>query len=202
MGLEADCRAEWAAQAGEGRAQLEADALRFKGPFRFSIPLRDVKKVVARNGTLTVTFGQDKAVLHLGVQAGRRADRMLHPSGVLDKLEVKADMAVAVVGAADETLLESIRSRTSQVQIGRPRASSEMILLFAAGPGDLARLEALRDTIVPAGSIWTIWPKGRATLKEDHVRAAARAVGLVDVKVCSVSDRLSGLKLMIPRAGR
>jgi hypothetical protein len=202
MGLEADCRAEWAAQAGEGRAQLETDALRFKGTFRLSIPLRDVKRALARNGALTVTFGRDKAVFHLGTQAERWADKILHPPGVLEKLGVKPEMNVAVVGPADDALLESMRARTSRLQIGRPRAGSEMIFLFATAPGDLARLKALRDKIAPDGSIWTVWPKGRPALKEDHVRAVARDVGLVDVKVCSLSERLSGLKLMILRARR
>jgi hypothetical protein len=202
VGLEAECKAEWAAQAGDGRAQLETDAFRFRGAFSLSIPLRDVKKAVARNGTLTITFGRDKAVFHLGAQAERWADKILHPPGVLEKLGLKPGMNVGVVGPADDALLESMRARTSRLQVGRPRAGSEMIFLFAAAAGDLSRLKALRDKITPDGSIWAIWPKGRPELKEDHVRAVARGVGLVDVKVCSVSERLSGLKLMIPRAQR
>ena len=47
--------------------------------------------------------------------------------------------------------------------------------------------------------IWAVWPKGRKKLREDDVRGYALAQGLVDVKVVSFSETLSGLKLMIPR---
>jgi hypothetical protein len=40
------------------------------------------------------------------------------------------------------------------------------------------------------------------TLREDDVRTAGPSAGLVDVKVVSFSDTLSGLKMMIPRALR
>jgi hypothetical protein len=47
-----------------------------------------------------------------------------------------------------------------------------------------------------------LWPKGRKELREDDVRAAAKAQGLVDVKVMSFSATLSALKLVIPVALR
>jgi hypothetical protein len=67
---------------------------------------------------------------------------------------------------------------------------------------DLARLATAEKTIARDGAIWVLWPKARAELKEDHVRAAALKVGLVDVKVASFSDTLSALKLVIPVARR
>jgi len=60
----------------------------------------------------------------------------------------------------------------------------------------------LRAAIKPAGAIWVIWPKGRKAFREDDVRAAGPGAGLVDVKVVSVSDALSGLKMVIPLAQR
>jgi hypothetical protein len=202
MGLEASCDVEWAGESGHGRAKLESDALRFNGPFRMSIPLGDIQKVVARDGMLEITAGRERAVFHLGAVAERWADKILNPPSVLYKLGVKPGMAVGVVGLADESLLEQLRARTERVSVGRPRKDSDIIFLFAVSVTDLARLAGLRERIVAGGAVWTIWPKGRAELKEDHVRDAARAAGLVDVKVASVSDRLSALKLMIPRAQR
>jgi hypothetical protein len=214
MGLEAECRVEWASEDGHGRAQLETDALRFKGAFRLSIPIRKINNVVARGGTLEVTFGRERAVFHLGNAATRWAERILHPPSLLDKLGVKADMSVAVVGRdvdaaggasprrAHHAWLAELGTRTNRIATGRPRADTEMAFLFALSPSDLSRLKTLRAAIRSDGAIWVIWPKGRPELKEDHVRDAARAIGLVDVKVASVSEQLSGLKLMIPRALR
>ena len=46
--------------------------------------------------------------------------------------------------------------------------------------------------------IWVVWAKGRKEFREDDVRAYGPTAGLVDVKVMSFSDVLSGLKLVIP----
>jgi hypothetical protein len=202
MGLTADCHAEWGTHRGRGRAQLETDALRFKGEFTLSIPLRDIRGVTARDGRLEVRFSRTAAVFDLGPQAERWREKILHPPSVLDKLGIKPGLRVSVVGRADEALVADVRARTPEVTVGRARAQSEVVLLFAAKTADLARLARLREAIVPAGAVWVLWPKGRPELKEDHVREAARGVDLVDVKVASVSATLSGLKLMIPRASR
>ena len=47
-----------------------------------------------------------------------------------------------------------------------------------------------------------LWPKGQKHITEDMIRAAAIAHGLVDIKVVAFSERLSGLKLVIPVARR
>jgi hypothetical protein len=55
--------------------------------------------------------------------------------------------------------------------------------------------------LAPAGMLWISWPKkssGVATdLDEDEVRRIGLGAGLVDVKVCAVSDVWSGLKFVI-----
>jgi len=54
--------------------------------------------------------------------------------------------------------------------------------------------------LVPAGILWVSWPKkssGVATdLDENVVREIGLAAGLVDVKVCAVTDVWSGLKFV------
>jgi hypothetical protein len=69
-----------------------------------------------------------------------------------------------------------------------------------------AALPGFRAAIQPAGAIWISWPKrasGAPTdITEDVVRAEALDIGLVDVKVCAVTEVWSGLKLVIPIAQR
>jgi hypothetical protein len=54
--------------------------------------------------------------------------------------------------------------------------------------------------------IWVSWYKkssGIATdLNEDLIRGYALKNGLVDVKVCAVSEQWSGLKLVVPLKNR
>jgi hypothetical protein len=56
------------------------------------------------------------------------------------------------------------------------------------------------------GTIWVSWYKKAAKLpteiSEDTVREAAFPLGLVDVKVCAVDEKWSGLKLVIRKENR
>ncbi len=58
----------------------------------------------------------------------------------------------------------------------------------------------------PAISIWVSWYKkssGYATdLTETDIRKYALQNGLIDIKVCAVSEQWSGLKLVVPLAKR
>jgi hypothetical protein len=64
-----------------------------------------------------------------------------------------------------------------------------------------AKLEALRIAIKPDAAIWVSWPKKASKvptdITEDTIREIALPLGLVDIKVCAVSDIWSGLKLVI-----
>jgi hypothetical protein len=54
--------------------------------------------------------------------------------------------------------------------------------------------------LAPAGMLWVSWPKkssGVASdLDENIVRETGLAAGLVDVKVCAVTETWSGLKFV------
>jgi hypothetical protein len=125
-----------------------------------------------------------------------------YPRPLLEKLGVKPGARVALVGLREEDLPESLRSRTDDLSLGRAKAASDLVLAGFESRDQIGRLAALRERIKPGGAIWAIWPKGRRELREDDFRAAGPGLGLVDVKVVSVSERLSGLKLVIPVALR
>lgn len=69
-----------------------------------------------------------------------------------------------------------------------------------------ARLAVFLDAMPRAGVIWVSYPKAASgvpsTVSADVVRAAAGPLGLVDVKVCSVSDAWTALKLVVPKEDR
>ena len=77
----------------------------------------------------------------------------------------------------------------------------DMILLFADRAAMLERtLARAAAALTQAGMLWIAWPKrasGVATdLTEDRVRALGLAAGLVDVKVCAITEVWSGLKFV------
>src|SRR5262249_38703204 len=83
----------------------------------------------------------------------------------------------------------------------------EMIQLFATErPGLQKRLPVLLKKSRQDGMIWVSWPKKSARvptdITEETIREAALPLGLVDTKVCAVSDVWSGLRLVIRKEKR
>jgi hypothetical protein len=121
----------------------------------------------------------------------------------LDKLGVRPGARVAIVGLPDEDVRAELATRTHDLTIGDPLAGTDIVLLAADSPAELAALGSLRGAIAPSGAIWVVSRKGRAaTLRDVDVIAAARATGLVDNKVVSFSATHTALRLVIPVALR
>jgi hypothetical protein len=128
------------------------------------------------------------------------------------KLGFKPGMRVAFVGLPREldwlVMMEAFGS-VERVETACEVAGQglDLVHVFHTAAARLkAALPALRAAIQPAGMIWISWPK-RASgvptdITEDVVRAFALDIGLVDVKVCAVTEVWSGLKLVIPVAQR
>jgi hypothetical protein len=68
------------------------------------------------------------------------------------------------------------------------------------------QFERVTNTLAPAGMLWVSWPKKSSgvagDLTEDEVRRIGLQSGLVDVKVCAVSEIWSGLKFVYRLADR
>ena len=67
---------------------------------------------------------------------------------------------------------------------------------------DLKLLVSTKKKMRDTAALWVAWPKGKKELTEDHIRSAALACGLVDVKVARFSDVRSALKLVVPLKDR
>jgi hypothetical protein len=73
---------------------------------------------------------------------------------------------------------------------------AEVTLCFATDPAELqAQLTELRS-LAAKTKLWFCWKKGKGTaggVSERLVRETGLALGLVDYKICSISDVWSGL---------
>ena len=203
MGAESNCTVHFDGQRSRGKAQLETDRLIFRGTFRLDIPRQSITKLDADGGTLRVTFPAGTAEFELGPTASRWAEKIRHPPSLLDKLGVKPDMRVAVLGVDDASFLEQLARRTTDIASRAPRKDTEIIVFGARAVTDLTRLVELRDHLTPAGAIWVVHTKGKgAAFKDVDVFAAARKAGLVDVKVASFSATHTAEKLVVPLENR
>lgn len=81
------------------------------------------------------------------------------------------------------------------------KANCDFAMAFVKSRADLENeFERVARSLTPAGMFWVSWPKkssGVATdLDENVVRQIGLAAGLVDVKVCAVTEIWSGLKFV------
>lgn len=118
-----------------------------------------------------------------------------------DKLGIKTGSRVYGVDVPPDvrSVLAPALGRCEEVT-GRAR-QVDLILAFETREDRLALLAGkATKSLTMDGSLWACWPKrssGVATeLSENVVRRIGLETGLVDVKVCAVTDTWSGLKFV------
>jgi hypothetical protein len=123
------------------------------------------------------------------------------------KLGIKDDFRAVLLHVPDDLKTE-LRDAFGKCRIPHiANKDLDFIFLFAKSRAGLEReLLPAAKALAPAGMLWISWPKkssGVATdLTEDVIRRAGLDAGLVDVKVCAVTDVWSGLKFVIPVRNR
>lgn len=87
-----------------------------------------------------------------------------------------------------------------------PAGRFDVILLFCPRETDIDLFADLVPRIRWDGGIWACWPKARSPLhvdlKESRVRRTGLATGLVDNKICAVTEDWSGLRFVVRKQDR
>jgi len=114
-------------------------------------------------------------------------------------LHVPDDVRSSLSSAFDKCRIQGNSIKASKNQ----NKDLDFIFFFAKSRAGLdLELLAAAKALAPAGMLWISWPKkssGVATdLTGDVVRQSGLDAGLVDIKVCAVTDVWSGLKFVIP----
>ena len=118
------------------------------------------------------------------------------------KLSIKEGSKVYVLDAPDnyQTLLEPL---PAEVQfVSKLTDSTQIVHVFVDQKTVLEKaLKNLRQKMPVDSMIWVSWPKKASKVPtdvtEDVIREIALPLGLVDIKVCAVSEVWSGLKLVL-----
>jgi len=121
------------------------------------------------------------------------------------KLGIKPGHAVALLNEPDgfRDWLETHEARLRK-SVGR---NPDIVVAFTTRRRILERrIDAGSEAIFPDGALWVAWPKKASKvptdITEDVVRELALPLGLVDNKVCAISDVWSGLRLVWRRTER
>ncbi len=123
------------------------------------------------------------------------------------KLGIKNDFRAALLHVPNDVMTE-LRDALAKCRIQHiTNQDLDFIFLFAKSRAGLElELVPAAKALAPAGMLWISWPKkasGVATdLTENVIRQSGLDAGLVDVKVCAVTDVWSGLKFVVPVKNR
>jgi hypothetical protein len=123
------------------------------------------------------------------------------------KLSLKHGMRVWWDGIPESVRAEISAEGLQLRLLAEPQAPIDAAHIFVASRRELeAQLHLLMPLLAPAGFIWVSWPKKASKVStditEDTIRDVCLPMHLVDVKVCSVDDIWSGLKLVIRKEHR
>jgi hypothetical protein len=123
------------------------------------------------------------------------------------KLGIKNDFRSALLHVPND-VKASLREALAKCH-PRPISTGDLdfIFLFAKSRAALeVELLSAAKALAPAGMLWISWPKKSSGVATDLtggvVRQRGLDAGLVDVKVCAVTDVWSGLKFVIPVKNR
>jgi len=202
MGYEVECTLSLDGRVSKGRAALEQQEIVFRGPVRLKIPLRAITSATSSDGSLEVRFANSTARFGLGPAAAKWAARITNPPSRLDKLGVKAGLAVVVIDIHDDRFLKEMIRKSATVLTDARRGDADLVFFGAESRTALQKLAVYTPLIKSNGAFWVIRPKGKTIITESDVMAAGKKAGLVDVKVVSFSETHTAEKFVIPVAKR
>jgi hypothetical protein len=119
------------------------------------------------------------------------------------KLGIKDDFRAVLLHVPDD-VKSALRSELAKCRILKIGDKNlDFIFLFVKSRAALAAdLLPAAAALAPTGMLWISWPKKSSKvptdITEDVIRLSGLDAGLVDIKVCAVSDVWSGLKFVIP----
>ncbi len=201
MGNEANCVARFGKQKARGKALLETSELIFRsedGAMRLKFTFAEIKSAAAADGELRLEVPEGAAVFELGANAAKWCEKILHPKTRLEKLGIKPNAAVSLIGNLDSDFLAELRSQTKTVSNGKAAPDTEWIFFTADSAKDLSQVGKLARSLKGAAALWIVYPKGQKQITENDVLAAGRKSGLKDVKVVGFSPTHTALKFVIP----
>jgi hypothetical protein len=116
------------------------------------------------------------------------------------KLGIKAGFCVQLVRAPEDVRAE-LAADLAGCTVLKNGDVLDFAMIFTKSRTELTNeFSRVAKTLAPAGMLWIGWPKkssGVASdLDENIVRGIGLGAGLVDVKVCAVTEIWSGLKFV------
>ncbi len=116
------------------------------------------------------------------------------------KLGIKVGFRALLANAPADVRAE-LREALAGCELVKQGQALDFVMMFTKSRVELAKtFPPMSKLLAPAGMLWVSWPKkssGVVTdVDENVVRGIGLDAGLVDVKVCAVTEVWSGLKFV------
>jgi hypothetical protein len=117
------------------------------------------------------------------------------------KLGIRDGLRVSLIGIPADVRADLQTALAGCSMVKDSKGPIDFVMLFAKSQTELkTKFARSAEQLAPAGMLWVSWPK-RASgvptdMNEDDVRRIGLEGGLVDVKVCAVSEVWAGLKFV------
>ena len=117
------------------------------------------------------------------------------------KLGIKPGFRVCLVDAPSEARADLKTALAACELMPDAKSPIDFVMVFTKSSAHLNKeFKRTAKLLAPAGIMWASWPKKSSgvpsDLDENIVREIGLAAGLVDVKVCAVTEVWSGLKFV------
>jgi hypothetical protein len=193
MGIETTCRV-----SAELKVLLETDEIIVRG----RIPFSAITSAKAEGGRLVLRTSSGDIELDVGSSAERWVEKIKSPKSLIDKLGVKHDANVSVLGVDDAEFLEALTARTEAVTRGRVNDASAIVFLGVEREKDLARIATVAAKLPAKAALWVIHPKGKDGVADTAIFSAAKQAGLSYTKVARFSATHTAERLNRPGTAR
>lgn len=190
MGREATCLCQSGETSAQVKALLESQELILRGEIRQCIPIAQITHLRVEDDRLAFTYKDSPISLTLGPEQARKWETALRkpPPTLATKLGITPSTRIQIIGQIDDPTLE-LAIQSAATSSSQP---ADLILARLDTPDDLMHLLRRLSGKTP---FWVIYPKGSGhPLNETLIRSTLRDLGLIDVKVASVSPRLTALR--------
>jgi hypothetical protein len=116
------------------------------------------------------------------------------------KLGIRPGLRVRLLDAPSE-VRDELRKSLAECTVETQDDALDFVMLFIQSRAKLQKqFSPAAKLLAPAGMLWVSWPKkssGVTTdVDENVIREIGLEAGLVDIKVCAVTDVWSGLKFV------
>lgn len=164
-----------------------------------------MRLICARSTLFDVKYGLSNLDAH-------KRNHYMQPSGysgtpLVKKLGIKSNFRIRLINQP-ANYTDFFKCFPEDVVLLKNRTSAVDFIHYFENDSEALykRLPVLKMQLSQNGMLWVSWPKKASNVKtdmtEDTIRDFALQIGLVDIKVCSVNEVWSALKLVIPVKNR